>query len=60
MPLYDFECEECKERFEKMISSFKLKEVRCPKCDSDKVRKLFSLFSPLSGGGCGTKNYKFG
>jgi putative FmdB family regulatory protein len=60
MPLYDFKCSECKERFEKIISAYKIKEVRCPKCGSEKVAKLFSLFSQITGSGCQSNSYRFG
>jgi len=45
MPLYDFKCEHCGHRFEKIVSMFKLKDVVCPECGEKGAKKLFSLFS---------------
>lgn len=42
MPLYEFQCEACDQRFEKIQKySDPLPEV-CPKCGKGPVRKLFS------------------
>lgn len=42
MPIFEYRCEECAEEFEKLV--FNNTEVRCPKCDTKKVTKKFSLF----------------
>lgn len=49
MPLYEYECRECKEKFE-VIQSIRDDEstVRCPKCNADKPKRLLSLFSSAS------------
>lgn len=45
MPIYEYQCEECQERFDKLIrSSDASQEIVCPKCGSHKVRRLLSLF----------------
>lgn len=69
MPLYEYLCEECTERFtllQPMNAS--AGETACPKCGRMHVRRLFSAFAartdgsgesfgssdPSSGGGCGS------
>ncbi|GAI20545.1 unnamed protein product [marine sediment metagenome] len=45
MPIYEFECEKCGERFElhrNMADSDR--EVRCPKCGAEKPQRVFSVF----------------
>ncbi|MDP9378928.1 MAG: zinc ribbon domain-containing protein [Chloroflexota bacterium] len=54
MPLYEYECQECEERFEKLVSgSPPPGSVRCPECGSPQVAKQFSAFamSRASAGG---------
>ncbi|MDY6933490.1 MAG: zinc ribbon domain-containing protein [Spirochaetota bacterium] len=46
MPIYEFECGECGEKFEKLVSNHESgRSVCCPKCDASNPRKLLSLFS---------------
>ena len=50
MPLYEYECESCGDRFEKLVSVSKgSKNVACPKCSSKSVRKLMSACASISG-----------
>jgi len=51
MPLFDFECQNCHERFEELV--FASTQVRCPKCAELDVRKLPSRIAigRSSGGG---------
>jgi putative FmdB family regulatory protein len=46
MPIYEYECRRCKERFEVLQ---KMNEdsshLRCPKCQTDKPQRVLSLFS---------------
>lgn len=57
MPLYEFICIDCDEKFEELVISPSAR-VRCPKCGSDKTTKQFSTFasnalkSDLSCGTC--------
>jgi putative FmdB family regulatory protein len=45
MPIYEFICEECGEIFEELVPSLQAtKDVSCPACQSDLVRKLVSSF----------------
>lgn len=46
MPLYEYHCQECGERFEKLLRmSDDPKAVRCPACTSDIVERLLSNFA---------------
>jgi putative FmdB family regulatory protein len=52
MPIFEFECSECRQHFEKLVrSSNAVEEVTCPACGGGQVRKKMSTFaSKLSGG----------
>jgi putative FmdB family regulatory protein len=46
MPVYEFNCTKCSERFEVMGSyAEREKEHTCPKCGSTEVKQAISLFS---------------
>jgi putative FmdB family regulatory protein len=45
MPVYEFECEECGERFEELTSS-DTRSLECPRCASNRTRRLLSPVSP--------------
>ena len=52
MPLYEFECEKCKARFEELTSpGAETSKIVCPECGSKKVRRLLSTFSASAEGG---------
>jgi putative FmdB family regulatory protein len=45
MPIYEYQCEECHERFELLVrSSAQQATPTCPKCGSGKVKRAMSLF----------------
>ncbi len=44
MPLYEYECAECKAKFEKLVYNFQA-EVACAECGSPKVTQLLSVFA---------------
>jgi putative FmdB family regulatory protein len=45
MPVYEYRCEDCNERFELFVRSSSQKmNPSCPKCGSHRVRKAISLF----------------
>jgi putative FmdB family regulatory protein len=44
MPIFEYKCEKCEAKFEKLISSTNTKVV-CEKCGSKKVEKQLSSFS---------------
>ncbi|MBI2952856.1 MAG: zinc ribbon domain-containing protein [Chloroflexi bacterium] len=59
MPVYEYRCAECHEKFEKLVRSSQSEgEVACPSCGSELVKRLVSLFGSLglstssSGGNC--------
>ena len=56
MPIYEYQCDECGERFELFVrsSSAQRKAPTCPKCKSSKIQKSISLFG-LGGLGGGSK-----
>jgi len=50
MPLYEYECGECGQRFERLVSLREARQgMRCPKCGSKSVRKLMSVFASAGG-----------
>ncbi|UCH50682.1 MAG: zinc ribbon domain-containing protein [Chloroflexota bacterium] len=46
MPIYEYECTNCGEKFEahRKISD-RDSEVKCPKCGKKQPRRIFSIFS---------------
>lgn len=49
MPLYEYECRQCGERFEKLVSTSSAKKgTTCTKCGSTSVRKLMSACAPIT------------
>ncbi len=54
MPIYEYRCNECGEKFELFVRSMvKQNSSSCPKCGSQQVRKDISLFG--IGGTSGSK-----
>lgn len=61
MPLFEYRCEDCGEKFDaffRRAEDAENEEISCPACSSTRVRKLFSLLgiggsesSDLSSGG---------
>jgi putative FmdB family regulatory protein len=46
VPIYEFDCYECQESFEKLVRvSGKADEIICPVCGSRQVKKKLSLFA---------------
>jgi putative FmdB family regulatory protein len=61
MPIYEYRCQDCEERFEKYVRAWG-DEVSCPSCRGSLVEKQLSTFaftgadggfSGSTGGGCG-------
>ena len=46
MPTYDYKCDSCGKEFSRTetMAERTAKPVNCPKCDSDKVERVFSEF----------------
>ena len=55
MPIYEYECALCGERFDKLVRSMRREpsEVACPACQGTEVRRLLSAPVVHSGGGGG-------
>jgi putative FmdB family regulatory protein len=66
MPIYEYICDDCGERYERIVMSQK-QAIACPKCESSKHTIQLSVFAapanggksssgsssgPSSGGGC--------
>jgi putative FmdB family regulatory protein len=50
MPIYEYECNKCKKKYELVLMSVKEKaEPQCPKCQSKDARKLVSRVRYASG-----------
>jgi len=55
MPIYEYICDECGEKFELFVrSSSKKAALTCPHCGGDQVHKAISLFG-VGGTGGSTK-----
>lgn len=58
MPIFEYGCRRCNHVFEQIVLSA-TEPISCPKCNSDAVDKLISIFSApgsrgeASTGGCG-------
>lgn len=51
MPIYEYQCLECGEKFEKLVRSMNSpQEIECPKCGGRKVEKLLSAFGLQTSG----------
>jgi putative FmdB family regulatory protein len=44
MPIYEFECGDCGERFEELVAVGEV--VACPRCGAERSRRLISEVSP--------------
>lgn len=50
MPIYEYVCEGCNKKFEKLVKSMSSTEAAvCPKCGSKKTARQFSAFAVGSG-----------
>ncbi len=53
MPMYEYECQECGDKFElRRGFSDSDEDIKCPKCGIQNVKRAMSLFAS-SGGGSG-------
>lgn len=69
MPIFEYRCKECGEKFETLIlSSARSETVKCENCGSEQTEKLMSAFasgglnagssySGSSAGGCGAGGF---
>jgi len=50
MPIYEYECRHCGDRFERLVSLREAnRATKCPQCGSRSARKLMSAFSSIAG-----------
>lgn len=45
MPIFEYQCDQCNEIFEKLVFKSEEDEIRCPKCKSADIRKKMSATS---------------
>ena len=52
MPIYEYHCQTCGKKFDKLIRSINRipKEIACPNCDSIEVQRLISAPTIRTGG----------
>ena len=49
MPLYEYDCRDCRERFEAYLKTSD-EAVACPRCGGARLDKRFSVFAAKGGG----------
>jgi len=50
MPIYEYVCQDCDEKYEKFVRSLSAKiELTCPKCGSHNAEKALSVFGAVGG-----------
>lgn len=59
MPIFEFECEKCGAKFERLVFASDNDPVECKECGSPDTRKVVSVFScsglgASSGSSCGS------
>ncbi len=59
MPIYEFECEKCEDRFETLVFSSD-ESVSCPRCHSGEVHRVLSVFGFKSSGDKGAASSRMG
>ena len=42
MPIFEYQCQKCEHTFEELVLGDKQPELKCPSCNSRKVKKLLS------------------
>jgi putative FmdB family regulatory protein len=46
MPVYEYKCKKCGERFEVRLSiNSEIDEIPCPRCGTTETEKVYSIFS---------------
>lgn len=48
MPLFEYRCGDCDEKFEELVPFAKSDEMQCPNCGSKNTRKLVSAFATVA------------
>ena len=56
MPIYEYKCNKCGEKFELRLGFFhNKKSIKCPKCSSEDPERVYSPF--ITEGGCFTGRF---
>lgn len=50
MPIFEYQCADCRTSFEELVMGAARKDPDCPDCSSDNVKKLHSTFAAQSSG----------
>lgn len=50
MPIYEFKCKKCGQKFEDIVFSNDYSKVSCPNCNGKSIEKLISVFGFKSDG----------
>ena len=45
MPIYEYRCTTCHERFDRLVTSGERAQARCPRCGAKRVERLLSTFA---------------
>ncbi|NQS91503.1 MAG: zinc ribbon domain-containing protein [Chloroflexi bacterium] len=58
MPLYEYQCPECGETFDKLVSFSEADKIPvCPKCGEKNTRKMISAAAMIGGSSSGSTSY---
>ena len=59
MPIYEYACQACDKKFEKLVRSMTSKEkIACPACGSTRTERTMSVFAVASQGAAEAVNHK--
>jgi len=52
MPMYEYQCRDCGERFDELVSGSGVddREITCPNCGKNNAERLMSAFASAGGG----------
>jgi putative FmdB family regulatory protein len=57
MPIYEYRCESCGDKFEKLVRrTEEALEAGCPSCGDHHLEQQYSTFAPRAGSGAGSKS----
>ena len=56
MPIYEFNCRDCRSNFEKLIPASGRDSVLCPECNSQRTVRHISLTAPAQVAGGGSRS----
>jgi putative FmdB family regulatory protein len=56
MPIYEYRCETCAERFEELVRHLD-DPVACPQCGGERAERLLSTFAGVGGGSAPMPDY---